>query len=83
MDHLEQALHRGVLKDYINENIIQVDDIYSEIFDIVINKKSGRSTDNEIIMFNPIGMGSTDIAVAHHIYNVSLKTSVGSNFKFI
>ena len=34
-------------------------------------------------MFNPIGMGSTDIAVAHHIYDASLKTSVGSKFKFI
>jgi len=83
VDHLEQALHRGVLKDYINENIIQIDDIYSEIFDILLNKKSGRSNDNEIIMFNPIGMGSTDIAVAHHIYDASLKTSVGSKFKFI
>ena len=83
VDHLEQALHRGVLKDYINENIIQIDDIYSDIFDILINKKSGRSNDNEIIMFNPIGIGSTDIAVAYYIYNVSLKTSVGSKFKFI
>jgi len=53
------------------ENVYKINDIVSKsIFDNVKNK---------IVMFNPMGMGVYDMAIAKYYYNLSIERNIGIN----
>ncbi len=52
-------------------------DLYAELGEIVVGRKPGRETDQEIIVFSPIGMGLHDLAVAQRIYRNAVEQELG------
>jgi len=83
VDHVQQCLHRGALKTLAERGEINENDIYATIGEIVAKKKPGRTSDDEIILYVPIGIGALDVAVAALAYKKALEKGVGHLFKFV
>ncbi len=83
VDHLEQTMHRGELAKWVSKGLVSERDIYAELGDVVAGKKPGRESDEETILCVPIGMGSEDIAVAHRIYELSMKKGLGQKLRWL
>jgi alanine dehydrogenase len=82
IDNLEQAKHRGSLTKWL-EGKNEISEKVNEICDIVIGKSSRRQSDGEIILYEPIGIGSTDVAVAYKVYQNALASGKGQRFDFL
>jgi ornithine cyclodeaminase len=53
------------------------DDLYAEFGEVVAGQKPGRETDDEIIVFSPIGLALHDVAVANRIYQTARSKGLG------
>jgi len=82
VDHVQQTIHRGALRDAVSNGIIKEEDIYGTIGEIISNAKMGRKDDSEKIFFIPIGTGMLDIAIAELVYRESMIKKIGSEFEF-
>ncbi len=65
----------------INEGIIKEDDIIS-IGEIILGRKTGRTSDQDITVFKSVGISAQDVAVAKLVYDRALKENVGQDIDF-
>ena len=63
-DSLEQSCAIGDTHHAIAKGLMRKENIYAELGEIVAGKKSGRMTDNEIIVFDSTGMATEDAVAA-------------------
>lgn len=82
VDNKKQTIHRGVLFEKIDKNVITENDIYAELGDIITGIIKGRENSEEIELFVPIGMGTEDVAIAYEVYKKAYKEKMGKNFTF-
>lgn len=68
VDSWEQASHGGEINVALSKNIITKKNIYGEIGEIVIGKKSGRDFPDQITVFDSTGLAIQDISAAGQIY---------------
>jgi alanine dehydrogenase len=61
---------------------VRKENIYAELGEIVAGKKSGRTTDDEIIVFDSTGVATEDAAAAVAAYEKARTISVGTYFQF-
>jgi ornithine cyclodeaminase len=73
-DALERA---GDLIAAIRKGTEPKDIIYGELGEILIGKKPGRESDNEITIFESMGLSTLDISVAAKVYQNSLRYDLG------
>ncbi|MDP8218038.1 MAG: ornithine cyclodeaminase family protein [Candidatus Theseobacter exili] len=78
VDSWAQACHRGELKQLVESGKLNDDDFYSELGDIVINRKTGRESVTERILMIPVGLGAHDICIAQHVYKVASEKKLGT-----
>ncbi len=57
----------------LSEGLITEDHIYAELGDVLLGKTNGRESDDEITMFEGMGLAVEDIATASFIYEKKLK----------
>lgn len=55
--------------------------VYAEVGDIVVGRKAGRSSDQEVILYAPVGMGAEDVAVAYYAYKKAMKLGKGTTLE--
>ena len=77
VDHLEQTMHMGELKTWVQRGLISERDVYAELGEIVAGKKLGRETCEETILAAPIGVASLDVATAARIYDLAKQKQIG------
>ena len=82
-DSIENASECGDTRNAIDAGVITKDDIYGEIGEIIMGKKPGRENDEEITIYDTVGMGIQDLAMAKAIYEHALKEGLGGWFEFI
>jgi ornithine cyclodeaminase/alanine dehydrogenase len=82
VDHVEQCLHRGALRDVHAAGKITERHIHATIGEMVAGKKPGRTSPTERILCVPLGTGATDIAVATVAYRRALERGLGQPFAF-
>jgi ornithine cyclodeaminase/alanine dehydrogenase len=82
VDHLEQCLQRGALRDVHAAGKITERSIYATIGEIVAGTKPGRISPTERILCVPLGTGAMDIAVATVAYRRALERGLGQPFAF-
>lgn len=58
-------------------------DIYGDICEILSGQKLGRQNDDEIITWNPVGMGGVDVAVAARVYQRAVEANIGVQIPLI
>ncbi|WP_416151890.1 2,3-diaminopropionate biosynthesis protein SbnB [Salipaludibacillus sp. HK11] len=78
VDDWEQSnREKKVINQLVVDGTFSKAQLHAELGEILIGKKSGRETDDEIIILNPMGMAIEDIACAQRIYQKSLLDNVG------
>jgi ornithine cyclodeaminase/alanine dehydrogenase len=82
VDSIAQCTEKGETWHPINKNIITKDDIHGEIGEILLGKKPGRESDEEITIFDSTGMAIQDNTTANKIYQNAIANNVGTFFEF-
>jgi alanine dehydrogenase len=73
-DITEQCATIGELHHAVKDGVISRDDVYAELGEIVAGHKSGRTTEDEIIVFDSTGMALQDAAAAAIVYERALES---------
>lgn len=71
---LEEA---GDLIIPIHRGQFQPETIYAELGDILLHKKAGREYDDEITLFESVGLAAMDVVIAKKIYDQAIKKGLG------
>ena len=65
---ISQMYKNGLLND---------EDIYGDLMDIIVGIKPGRENDEEFIYFNTVGMSYVDVMLANHMYKKVIAEGLG------
>jgi ornithine cyclodeaminase/alanine dehydrogenase-like protein (mu-crystallin family) len=78
VDVLEQCVAIGDLHHAIAEGIMSKSDVYAELGAIVARRTPGRTSTEEIIIFDSTGTALQDVAAASIVYQKALSAAVGA-----
>lgn len=82
VDSISQCTKKGETWHPLNKNIIAKDDIHGEIGEVLLGRKPGRESDDEITIFDSTGMAIQDNTTASKIYQNAVANNVGTYFQF-
>lgn len=77
VDDWDQALHSGEVNVPLTKGIITEKDIYGELGEIIVGKKLGRSTSDEITIFDSTGLSIQDVATATKVFEKAKARKLG------
>ncbi len=83
VDAWEQASHGGEINVPLKKGLISRKDIYANIGQIVSGRKKGRTTPNEMTVFDSTGLAIQDVAIANFVYKKALKKRAGEYVELI
>ncbi|HKA22069.1 MAG TPA: ornithine cyclodeaminase family protein, partial [Blastocatellia bacterium] len=80
-DLLEQCASIGELHHALHVSLTTKENVHAELGEVIAGKKSGRTSDDQIIIFDSTGTALQDVAAAAIVYEraVSLGTGVVMN----
>jgi alanine dehydrogenase len=81
IDNWEQASHSGEINVPLEKGIISKDNIFAELGEVVVGKKSARENDKEITVFDSTGLAIQDLYTAHLVYNLAKREKIGKEIK--
>ena len=81
-DSIAQCMDKGETWHPLNKRIINERDIHAEIGEILLGRKPGRETDDEITIFDSTGMAIQDNTTSFHIYLNAIAGNTGTPFEF-
>ncbi len=81
-DSLEQSCTIGDTRHAIGNGLIRKEDVYAELGEIVAGKKSGRTTGDEIFIFDSTGVAIEDAVAAAAVYEKARTAGIGTYFQF-
>jgi alanine dehydrogenase len=73
IDEWQQASHSGEINVPISRGKLKKKDIHAELGEIVAGKKKGRTSDNEITLFDSTGLAIQDVSTAFVVYQALMK----------
>ena len=82
-DSIEQCIEKGETWHPLNGNIIAREDIHAELGEILLGRKPGRESADEITIFDSTGMAIQDNTTATRIYRNAIERKVGTFFEFL
>jgi len=83
VDSLEQCRHVGEIQHALSQGLIKESDVHAEIGDILLGKKSGRESIDEITLFDTTGMSAQDLAASHIVYTIAKQKNLGQQVKLL
>jgi len=82
-DSTEQCIEKGETWHPLDRKIIARDDIHAEIGEILLGRKPGRESDDEVTIFDSTGMAIQDNTTSAKIYRNAVERNVGAFFEFL
>jgi alanine dehydrogenase len=82
VDVLQQCVEIGDLHHAIEKRLVEKSDVHAELGEIVAGIKSGRTSKDEIVIFDSTGMALQDAATAALVYEKALAAKMGTRLKF-
>jgi alanine dehydrogenase len=82
-DSKAQCIEKGETWHPLNKGVIREDDIHAEIGEILLGRKPGRESDDEVTIFDSTGMAIQDNTTSHQIYRNAIASNTGTTFEFI
>ena len=82
VDHLEQCATIGELHHALAAGLMTGDDVHAELGKIVCGERPGRSSTDEIIVFDSTGTALQDAALSGLVYERAVERGVGTEFDF-
>jgi len=83
IDDWEQASHSGEINVPLSKNIISRRNIYAEIAQIVLGRKKGRTSKEELTVFDSTGLAIQDAAMAQLIFRSARRKKAGRWVDFL
>jgi len=77
VDDVEQAIHGGEINVPLSEGAIARGDIYADLGEVVTGKKPGRTSREEITIFDSTGLAVQDIATDWVVYQKAREMGKG------
>jgi len=81
-DSLEQCCAIGDTHHAIAEGLMRKEDVYAELSEVVAGRKTGRTSDAEIFVFDSTGVAIEDAIAAVTVYQKACETRRGERFNF-
>ncbi len=81
-DLTEQAASIGDLHHAIAAGAMTRDAVHAELAEVVAGRKPGRTSADEIIVFDSTGTGLQDVAAAIAVYREAVRECAGTHFHF-
>jgi alanine dehydrogenase len=81
VDILEQCAQVGELHHALEKGM-RKEDVHAELGEIIAGRKPGRSSEEEIIIFDATGTALQDVAAAAAVYESALRAGKGTRFDF-
>ena len=81
-DSIAYASKNGETHHGIEEGYITLEDIHAEIGEVILGTKPGRENDEEITVFDTVGMAVQDMGMALSIYRKAQEQGVGTTIDF-
>jgi len=81
-DSLEQSCAIGDTHHAIAQGLMRKEDVYAELSEIVARRKPGRTSEDEIIVFDSTGVAIEDAVAAVAVYKRAGASGVGQGFDF-
>lgn len=82
VDDIAQAEGSGEVNVPLRDGLLHIDDLQVNLGEIVAGLKSGRTTDQEITIFDSTGLAIQDVALARVVYDAARAQGVGRNIDF-
>jgi len=77
VDDWSQSCHGGEINVPLTKGIIDKEDVWGDICEIVAGLKHGRTSPDEITVFTSTGLAIQDAATANVVYQKALKQKIG------
>jgi len=77
VDLLDQCAVIGDLHHALEQRLITKDDVHAELGEIIAGKKPGRTSEDEIIIFDSTGTALQDVAAAAIVYERAKSSGTG------
>ena len=81
-DSVEQVSTIGDSHHAISKGLMTRQQIYAELAEIVAGNKPGRTSDEEIIIFDSTGVAIEDAITAAAVYEKACQAKIGTKFAF-
>jgi alanine dehydrogenase len=82
VDSLDQCAEIGELQHAIAEGLVSRGDVHAELADVLDDRKPGRTSAEEITLFDSTGTALEDVAAAAAVYEKAVAAGRGSRFDF-
>ncbi|MBO3809877.1 MAG: alanine dehydrogenase [Candidatus Brockarchaeota archaeon] len=83
VDDYEQACHYGELNVPVSKGIFKPEQIHAELGEIIVGRKAGRTSDDEITVFDSTGLAIQDLAAAALVYRKAGKLGISSEVELL
>jgi alanine dehydrogenase len=77
VDLLEQCATTGELHHALDHGLLTKQDVHAELGEVITGKKSGRTSEEEIIIFDSTGTALQDVAAAAIVYERAVSARIG------
>jgi len=81
VDDIVQALHSGEVNVPLSKHYISENDIHAQLGEVIVGLKPGRTSEEEITIFDSTGLAIQDVANAHLIYQRALSKGLGKQVR--
>src|SRR5699024_5729176 len=78
VDWAQSNREKKIINQLVLEGCFSRDQLHAELGEIIIGRRPGRESDEEIILFNPMCMAIEDMACARWLYGKALTMQTGS-----
>jgi alanine dehydrogenase len=82
VDLLEQCATIGEVHHALDAGVITREDVYAELGELVAGVKPGRTSSDEIIVFDSTGMALQDVVAAAAVYEKAVNAGAGTLMNF-
>ena len=81
-DSIAECCARGETRNALIAGVITEENIYAEIGQIIEGEKKGRESDDEITIYDTVGLGIQDNVTAMRVYEIAKERNLGKYFEF-
>jgi ornithine cyclodeaminase/alanine dehydrogenase-like protein (mu-crystallin family) len=83
VDILEQCVTIGELHHALEEGLIGKEDVHAELGEVVVGRKAGRDSEDEVIIFDSTGTALQDAAAAAIVYEKAVSQGRGVTLNLV
>ena len=83
VDHLEQCATLGELHHALEAGVMSRSDVHAELHEVVAGRRPGRTSPEEIFVFDSTGVALQDVAAAALVFEKALAAGVGGRWDLL